>query len=182
MRGAEFERAIWVEARIRELPRTCVFLWNLLLDRNLPDRWQEDVFAALVYVLEGGDLVVSDDPALRGVDELAFAFACLEELLRHLPPATLAPHEEGLLRGGILIRDQTRQAPAALGGLLDATRARYQSVVAAIAPWARSASRRNNLYRILHGFVDGFRPPAWAADRLARMQLFLDGNAAAARR
>src|SRR4051812_6685775 len=90
----QFARARWVESRIKELPKLCLCLWNLLLDRNLPERFQEDVFATLIYVLEGGDMIPAEDEQLRGLDELNFCMHCLTQLIARLPAGLFDVHEE----------------------------------------------------------------------------------------
>lgn len=171
--GVQLARARWAEARIKELPKLCLCLWNLLLDQHLPARFQEDVFATLAYVLEGGEMIPPDDEQLRGIDELNFAAHCTTQLVARLPSGLFDIHEQILLREGINARDMVREAPHMLGNFHTALRPIYQAKVDKRAPLVKNAAKRNELLKILVGFVGGFKPAPWPQDRLAAVQAFL---------
>lgn len=170
----DLSRARWVEARLRELPRFAIFLYNLLLDRNLPDWLKEQAFGALWYALEGTDLIPPDDGDLAGIDALAIALRCAGEIVAHAPPAALAVYEEVLWRDGVRIRERLAETPDRLGTFFAAVGAVYRDRIARAAVHYKRAIETGYLVRELMDFVASYRPEAWTAGRLAYVEAFLD--------
>ncbi len=167
-------RGRWVEARFNEMPKYCIFFYNLLLDARLPDHYKEHVFGTLRYVLEGGDIIPRSDPLLGGLDEVAFAFRCLSELIGRLPAGTLSIYEEVLHREGITVRDRVVEAPARLEKFFFALGNLYKERVARFAPTFKNAIKTGELVRGLQRYLETFKPARWAPDHVAHIDAFLE--------
>src|SRR5271166_5211733 len=105
------ERAHWVVARMKELPKYVMFLYNVLLDPRLSWDMKEHAFGTLHYIFEESDIIADDDPLLGRLDDLTFAFRCFTELIARLPAGTLSIYEEVLARDRIPIRAYVAEAP-----------------------------------------------------------------------
>jgi hypothetical protein len=171
----DLTRARWVEARVRELSKYTLFFYNLLLDRHLPDHYKEHAFGTLWYILEGGDLLPPEDEDLAGVDACAFAYRCMGELVGRLPQASLAVYEEVLHRDGIAIRELLPEGAANLGKFFMAVSTIYGSRIKKSVPVYKNAIETGYLVKLLRMFLEGFKPKPWSADRLARVEAFLEG-------
>ena len=159
---------------MRELPKYCLFLYNLLLDPKLADHYKEHAFAALFYILEGGDLIPAEDKLLNGIDEITYIYRCISELVGRLPPASLAIYEEVLHRDKIPIRDLMVQAPNMLGPFFFALSAVYKERVAKHASYYKNAIKTGMLVKLLQTFLGGYRFEPFAPEKLKTMQAFLD--------
>jgi len=169
----EVGRGAWAEARIRELPKYVMFLYNLLLDQRLPDEMKTHVFGTLVYVMEDGDVIPRDDRVLGFLDEVMFTFRCLSELVGRLPPAMLAVYEEVLFRDGIPLRDRVREAPANLGKFFFALAGVYKERIERYAPSYKNATRTGHLVRLLQQFMQTFQAPSFTADEHRHIEAFI---------
>jgi hypothetical protein len=171
--GGEFPRARWVEARMKEMPRYCMFLYNLLLDAKLPDYYKEHAFAALFYILEGGDLIPADDKMLNGIDEITYVYRCISELIGRLPQASLAIYEEVLHRDSISIRDLMVEAPTQLGPFFFALSAVYKDRVQKQASFYKNAIKTGLLVKLLQSFLGSYRFEPFPPERLKTIEAFL---------
>jgi len=172
--GADYPRARWVEQRVKELPKYCMFLYNLLLDPKLPDHYKEHAFAALFYILEGGDLIPPEDKLLNGIDEVTYIYRCISELVGRLPPASLAIYEEVLHRDRIAIRELMVQSPNMLGPFFFALSAVYKERVQKHATYYKNAIKTGMLVKLLQTFMAHHRFEPFPQEKLQTMQAFLD--------
>jgi hypothetical protein len=176
------DRGRWVEQRFNELPKYCIFFYNLLLDSKLPDEYKIHVFGTLGYILEGGDIIPKSDPLLGGLDEVAFSFRCMSELIGRLPQAMLAVYEEVLHREGINLRELVRQAPANLDKFFFALGGMYKERITKRAPYYKNAIKTGELVRGLQTFLQEFKPARWTSEHHAHVAAFLESFGAPARK
>jgi len=166
-------RAQWVAARMKELPRYCIFFYNLLLDPRLSWDMKEHVFGTLRYIFEENDILEDNDPMLGRLDDLAMAFRCFTELIGRLPSATLAVYEEVLHREGIPIRSYVPEAPIWLDKFYHAISALYKDKIAKHKPYLGSAIKTGELVRELQHFLQNHKTEPWPMERYVAVETFL---------
>jgi hypothetical protein len=177
MASEGFKLSKWAEGRYRELPKYCMFFYNMLLDPHIRDEFKEQAFATLWYILEGGDIIPPEDENLDGLDEVAFAFRCLTELVGRLPDAQLAIYEEVLHRDGVPLRQRVREAREHLGRFADAVSALYRDRIAKRAVSFKNAVQTKRIVEDLRVALGAPMPPAWSQDRLEHVETFLESFA-----
>jgi hypothetical protein len=171
--GSGLDRARWVEARLNEMPKLAIFLYHVLLDTRILDVHRQHAFAALCYILEGGDIVPPSDPTGDGLDEVAFALRCCQELFVRIPAPALSVYEEMLHREGISLREIVREAPLQLAKLYAAVTFLYPNRVEARTPLYKNAVETGRLVEALRLFISSFKPARLTAERQAMMDAFL---------
>jgi hypothetical protein len=173
----DLTRARWVAARMKELPRYCIFFYNLLLDPRLSWDMKEHVFGTLRYIFAENDLVDDNDPMLGRLDDLAFAFRCFSELIGRLPAATLAIYEEVLHREGIPIRSYVPEAPLWLDKFYHAISALYHEKIAQHRQYLGNAIKTGELVRELQHFLENHKTEPWSQERYLAVETFLQSFA-----
>ncbi len=169
----DLTRAQWVAARMKELPRYCIFFYNLLLDPRLSWEMKEHVFGTLRYIFEENDIIADDDPMLARLDDLAMAFRCFTELIARLPAGILAIYEEVLHREGIPIRSYVPEAPLWLDKFYHAISALYKDKIAKHRPYLGNAIRTGHLVRTLQHFLQNHKTEPWPIQRYVAVETFL---------
>jgi len=171
--GAGFERARWIEGRVRELPQYVMFFYNLLLDSRLSKDMKEHAFGTLRYIFDAHEIIEDDDPVLGRLDDLALSLRCFAELIGRLPAGTLAVYEEVLAREGVAIREHTPLAYNYLGNFFLKIASIYKDTIVRYAPELGNAIKTGALVKDLHGFFALPKQEPWTPDRLQLVENFL---------
>jgi hypothetical protein len=173
--GQDLDRAGWVAARMKELPKYCIFFYNLLLDPRLSWDLKEHAFGTLRYIFHENDIIEDDDPVLGRLDDLTIAFRCFTELIARLPAGTLAIYEEVLARDGIPVRSYVAESPARLEKFYFAISGLYKDKMAKHKNFLGNAIKTGELVRALQAFLADPHIAPWSSDRLAAVEAFLAG-------
>jgi hypothetical protein len=171
--GQDLSRARWVAARMKELPKYCIFFYNLLLDPRLSWEMKEHAFGTLRYIFEENDIIEDEDPFLGRLDDLTIAFRCFTELIARLPAGTLAIYEEVLAREGIPVRAYVAESPQWLDKFYHAISALYKEKIAKHKPFLGNAIKTGQLVKALQKFLETAKPPVWTQERLVAVETFL---------
>lgn len=169
----DLARAEWVAARMQELPKYCIFFYNLLLDPRLSWDLKEHAFGVLRYIFEENDILEDDDPMLGRLDDVTMAFRCFVELIGRLPEGTLAIYEQVLYREGIPIRKYVAESPSRLDKFFQAISVLYKDKIAKHRPFLGNAIKTGALVRELQAFLQNHRPEPWSHERYVAVETFL---------
>jgi len=175
--GTDLTRATWVADRMRELPKYCIFLYNLLLDQRLPWIYKEHAFSTLRYIFEENGIIPDDDPMLGRLDDLAFTFRCLTELVARLPAGVLAIYEEVLHREGIPVRAYVAEAPLWLDKFYHMVSSLYRQQVDRLKDKLGNCIKTGQLVRQLQHYLENHKPEPWSMERLIAVEAFLQNFA-----
>ena len=178
-KGADLERAHWIVARMKELPKYCMFLYNVLLDTRLSWDMKEHAFGTLHYVFEESDIIADDDPLLGRLDDLTMVFRCFTELIARLPAGTLAIYEEVLARDRIPIRAYIIEAPLWLDKFYQAIAGLYRTKIDQHKQFLGNAIKTGALVRGMQAFLahEQQHPQTFSPDRLAAIEAFISSFA-----
>ncbi len=169
-------RAPWVLRRLYEIPTYSLFLYNLLLDRNLEWRHKEHPFAALRYLFhdEPLDLIPEDDALLSKVDDLTMVLCCLTELSVFLPAGVLSQGQQVLAADGIDLHKVVAETPKHLGAFFFKLYGIYHELVAKHRKYLGSTMQTEALVQRMQSFLADYHPPLWGTVELGRVEKFLE--------
>lgn len=172
--GSDLTRAKWVASRMKELPKYCIFFYNLLLDSRLSWDMKEHAFGTLRYIFAENDIIPDDDPMLGRLDDLTIAFRCFTELIACLPAGTLAIYEEVLARDAIPVRSYVCEAPQQLDKFYHTISALYREKMGKHKNFLGNSIKTGELVRALQEFLEKNKDiPSWPPDRLLAVETFL---------
>jgi hypothetical protein len=178
----DLERSRWVAGRMKELPKYCIFFYNLLLDPRLSWEMKEHSFGTLRYIFEENDIIADDDPVLGRLDDLTMAFRCFTELIARLPAGTLAIYEEVLAREGIPIRSYVAESPMWLDKFYHAISGLYKEKIAKHKVFLGNAIKTGALVKALQEFLGNAKFEPWSPERLVGVEAFLESFKAPTKR